>query len=206
MNDWRFSLAEKAILAFPGLYLAVFTALFIRDFNIEFIAYVAVIIFIFALLYGTLDKTKIPASILAGLSLWGLLHMLGGSMPTADGVLYNWRMLPVFEGNGELYILKFDQFVHAYLFAVVALLFLHLLRNDFGNWHSQLLIGFIAVSASMGVGAINEIIEFIAVLTIPDNNVGGYLNTALDIVFNFVGALLAVLIFYLADFVKRSRG
>ena len=206
MNDWRFSLAEKAILAFTGLYLAVFTALFIRDFNIEFIAYVAVIIFIFALLYGTLDKTKIPASILAGLSLWGLLHMLGGSMPTADGVLYNWRMLPVFEGNGELYILKFDQFVHAYLFAVVALLFLHLLRNDFVNWHSQLLIGFIAVSASMGVGAINEIIEFIAVLTIPDNNVGGYLNTALDIVFNFVGALLAVLIFYLADFVKRSRG
>lgn len=206
MKDGRFSMAEKAILAFTGLYLAVFTALFIRDFNIEFIAYVAVIIFIFALLYGTLDKTGIPASILAGLSLWGLLHMMGGSMPTADGVLYNWRMLPVFEGSGELYILKFDQFVHAYLFAVVALLFLHLLRNYFGNRHSQLLTGFIAVCASMGVGAINEIIEFIAVLTIPDNNVGGYLNTALDIVFNFVGALLAVLIFYLADYVKRSRG
>lgn len=206
MKDWRFSMAEKAILVFTGLYLAVFTVLFIRNFNIEFIAYVAVIIFIFALLYGTLDKTKIPASILAGLSLWGLLHMMGGSMPTADGVLYNWRMLQVFEGSGELYILKFDQFVHAYLFAVVALLFLHLLRNYFGNRHSQLLIGFIAVCASMGVGAINEIIEFIAVLTIPDNNVGGYLNTALDIVFNFVGALLAVLIFYLADFVKRNRG
>lgn len=205
MKDWRFSLAEKAILAFTGLYLAVFSALFIRDFNIEFIAYVAVIVFIFALLYGTLDKTRIPAPILAGLSLWGLLHMLGGSMPTADGVLYNWRMLPVFEGSGELYILKFDQFVHAYLFAVVALLFLHLLRNYFSNRHSQLLIGFIAVCASMGVGAINEIIEYIAVLTIPDNNVGGYHNTALDIVFNFIGALLAVLIFYLADFVKRSR-
>lgn len=205
MKDWRFSMAEKAILVFTGLYLAVFTVLFIRNFNIEFIAYVAVIIFIFALLYGTLDKTKIPASILAGLSLWGLLHMMGGSMPTAEGVLYNWRMLPVFEGSGELYILKFDQFVHAYLFAVVALLFLHLLLNYFGNRHSQLLIGFIAVCASMGVGAINEIIEFIAVLTIPDNNVGGYLNTALDIVFNFVGALLAVLIFYLANFVKRIR-
>ena len=206
MKSWHFSLTEKAILAFTSLYLVAFTAMFIRNFNIEFIAYVAVIIFIFALLYGTLDKTRIPASILAGLSLWGLMHMLGGSLPTADGVLYNWRMLPVFEGSGELYILKFDQFVHAYLFAVVALLFLHLLRNYFGNRHSQILIGFIAVCASMGVGAINEIIEYIAVLTIPDNNVGGYHNTALDIVFNFTGALLAVLIFYLADFVKRSRG
>ena len=205
MKNWRFSVAEKAILAFTALYLAVFTALFIRNFNVEFIAYVAVIIFIFALLYGTLDKTRIPAWILAGLSLWGLMHMLGGSLPTADGVLYNWRMLPVFEGGGELYILKFDQFVHAYLFAVVALLFLHLLRNYFGNRHSQLLIGFIAVCASMGVGALNEIIEYIAVLTIPDNNVGGYHNTALDIVFNFVGALLAVLIFYLVDGIQRSR-
>ena len=205
MKNWRFSVAEKAILAFTALYLAVFTALFIRNFNVEFIAYVAVIIFIFALLYGTLDKTRIPAWILAGLSLWGLMHMLGGSLPTPDGVLYNWRMLTVFEGDGELYILKFDQFVHAYLYAVVALLFLHLLRNYFGNRHSQILIGFIAISAAMGVGALNEIIEYIAVLTIPDNNVGGYHNTALDIVFNFVGALLAVLIFYLVDGIQRSR-
>ena len=47
MKNWHFSLAEKAILAFTALYLAVFTALFIRNFNVEFIAYVAVIIFIF---------------------------------------------------------------------------------------------------------------------------------------------------------------
>lgn len=205
MKQMHFSVAEKAILAFTVIYLAAFTAFFIRDFNIEFIAYVAVIILIFVLLYGTLYKTKIPASILAGLSVWGLLHMLGGSLPTTDGVLYNWKMLPIFEGSGELYILKFDQFVHAYLFAVVALLFLHLLRNYFGNRHSQILIGFIAVTASMGVGAINEIIEFIAVLTVPDNNVGGYHNTALDIVFNCIGALLAVLIFYLVDKVKTPR-
>lgn len=195
---------EKAVLVFTALYVAVFAALFIRDFNAEFIAYVAVIIVIFALLYGTLDKTRIPVSILAGLSVWGLLHMMGGSVQTADGVLYNWKMLPFYDGGGEFYILKFDQFVHAYLYAVVALLFLHLLRHYFGNQHSQALIGFIAVSAAMGVGALNEIIEFIAVLTLPDNNVGGYYNTAIDIVFNFIGALLAVLAFYLVRQLLKS--
>jgi len=197
MINLNFSTAEKAILAFTALYIVAFSAYFIDQFNIEFIAYVGMIIFIFTLLYTTLDKTRIPASILGGLSLWGLLHMVGGSIPTADGVLYNWKMYPFFDGGGELYILKFDQFVHLYLYAVVALLFLHLLRNYFANKHSQILIGFIAVMASMGVGALNEIIEFIAVLSLPDNNVGGYINTALDIVFNFAGAFFAVVGFYL---------
>lgn len=192
-----FSTSEKAILGFTALYTAAFAVFFIRQLNIEFVAYVGVIIFIFALLYGTLNKTKIPASILAGISLWGLLHMLGGSVQTADGVLYAWKIFPFFDGGGEFYILKFDQVVHAYLYAVVALLFLHLLRNYFGNKHSQLLIGFISIMASLGVSAVNEMIEFIAVLTVPDNGVGGYHNTVLDIVFNFVGALFAVVAFYL---------
>jgi putative membrane protein len=192
----NFSRSEKAILAFTALYTAAFAVFFIRKLNVEFVAYVGVIVFIFALLYGTLHKTRIPASILAGISLWGLLHMLGGSVQTADGVLYAWKIFPFFDGGGEFYILKFDQVVHAYLYAVVALLFLHLLRNYFGNTHSQFLIGFIAIMASLGVSAVNEMIEFIAVLTVPDNGVGGYHNTVLDIVFNFAGALIAVLGFY----------
>ncbi|WP_438969711.1 DUF2238 domain-containing protein [Methylophaga sp.] len=191
------STSEKAVLGFTAFYTTAFAVFFIRNLNIEFIAYVGVIVFIFSLLYGTLHKTRIPTYILAGISLWGLLHMMGGSIQTTDGVLYTWRMIALFDGGGEFYILKFDQVVHAYLYAVVALLFLHLLRNYFGNTHSQLLIGFIAVTASLGVGAINEILEFIAVLTVPDNGVGGYYNTVLDIVFNFGGALFAVLGFYL---------
>lgn len=201
----HFSTAEKVILAFTVIYTATFSVYFIGHFNIEFIGYIGVILFIFALLYATLDKTKIPASILGGLSLWGLLHMMGGSIPIADGVLYNWKMYPFFDGGGELYILKFDQFVHLYLYAIVALLFLHLLRNFFANQHSQLLIGFIAVTASMGVGALNEVIEFIAVLTVPDNNVGGYYNTVLDIVFNFAGALFAVVGFYTLRKISEFR-
>ena len=38
----------------------------------------------------------------------------------------------------------------------------------------------------------DEIIEFIAVLSVPDTNVGGYYNTALDLCFNALGAVIAV--------------
>ncbi len=193
----KFLLSEKAVLTFTALYTAAFAAYFIVNFNVEFIGYIGVIVFVFALLYGTLDKTRIPASLLWGISIWGLLHMMGGSVPTGDGVLYTWRMVTLFDGGGEFYILKFDQFVHAYLYAVVALLFLHLLRNYLGQKHPPLLIGFIALMAALGVGAVNEIIEFVAVLLVPDNGVGGYYNTLLDIVFNFTGAILAVLGVYL---------
>lgn len=193
----HFSISEKVVLAFTVLYTAVFAVFYFRQSNIEFIGYVGVIAFIFTLLYSTLDKTRLPTSILAGISLWGLLHMLGGSVQTGDGVLYAWKIYPFFDGGGELYILKFDQIVHAYLYAVIALLFLHLLRNFFANRHSQILVAFIAIMASLGVGAVNEMIELVAVLSVPDNGVGGYFNTALDIVFNFTGAFLAVCLFYL---------
>ena len=52
-------------------------------------------------------------------------------------------------------------------------------------------IVFIAALAGMGFGAINEIVEFMAVLAVPDNGVGGYYNTAIDLVSNAIGATLA---------------
>ena len=49
----------------------------------------------------------------------------------------------------------------------------------------------IGISTGMGLGALNEIIEFIAVLIIPETNVGGYVNTGWDLVANLTGCLFA---------------
>ena len=46
-------------------------------------------------------------------------------------------------------------------------------------------------AAGMGFGAFNEIVEFVATLTVPDTNVGGYINTGWDLVANMVGAIMA---------------
>jgi hypothetical protein len=51
---------------------------------------------------------------------------------------------------------------------------------------------FIVFCAGMGLGALNEVVEFVAVLTMPKTNVGGYVNTGWDLVANAVGALVAV--------------
>jgi hypothetical protein len=46
----------------------------------------------------------------------------------------------------------------------------------------------------MGFGALNEVLEFIAVLTIPNTNVGGYENTAWDMVSNLVGSTIVAML------------
>jgi len=47
----------------------------------------------------------------------------------------------------------------------------------------------------MGFGALNEVVEFIATLTIPETNVGDYINTGWDLVYNLLGCgVVAILI------------
>jgi len=45
----------------------------------------------------------------------------------------------------------------------------------------------LVVLMGSGIGAVNEIIEFIAVKSVPETNVGGYDNTLWDLIFNLFG-------------------
>ena len=51
----------------------------------------------------------------------------------------------------------------------------------------------------MGLGAFNEIVEFVATLTVPETNVGGYANTGWDLVANGVGATIAAVLILFLD-------
>ncbi|MCK5082487.1 MAG: hypothetical protein KAR31_06230, partial [Candidatus Omnitrophica bacterium] len=55
---------------------------------------------------------------------------------------------------------------------------------------------FLCVIGSMGLGAVNEIVEFLAMVFVPETNVGGYVNTALDLVANLTGSLIAAFLIY----------
>ena len=43
----------------------------------------------------------------------------------------------------------------------------------------------------MGLGGLNEVIEFAITLTLPETNIGGYINTGWDLVSNLVGVTVA---------------
>jgi len=192
MFTQKFTPTHWAVLLFSSAYTLGFAAYYISIANYEFLWYVAVLVFFLLLILGTIGKSKFTPIILWGLSIWGLLHMAGGGVPVGDGVLYGVQLID-FISNGEYTILRYDQFTHAFGFGVSTLVAHHLLAPRWKEGASKALLYSLAAGVGMGLGSINEIVEFIAVLTFPETGVGGYINTSLDLVFNMVGAVAAAL-------------
>ena len=183
--------SKLAVLAFTLLYVGVFAWYYLSVQNYEFLWYIATLIVFVIIIAGTLHLSRFPDWILWLLSFWGLLHMAGGGVPIDGSVLYAYVVYP-FVTDGELLILKFDQIVHMFGFGVSAVVLHYLLRPKLSV--SPFWLGTVAVLGAMGLGCLNEIIEFAAVVALSETGVGGYYNIALDLVFNTIGAIVAVLL------------
>ena len=183
--------AEWAVAGVTAAYVAGFTAWFFAIGNYEFIVYVVTMAGLIALVGLNLARAAFPPAMLWALSFWGLLHMAGGGVPVGESVLYSLPLLPVIETEYYV-ILKYDQMVHAYGFGVTAWLLWHLMTRHFPATRGSATALVYPLFGAMGLGALNEMIEFTAVLLVPETNVGGYYNTALDLVFNALGAGVAV--------------
>ena len=185
------------ILIVNVISIIVFSFVFFARKNYEFAIYIGVIIFFLWLILYTNKKVNYPNYVLWGLTTWSILHMAGGGLKIGEGVLYGAMLWPLI---GEPYnILKYDQFVHAIGFAVATLAMFHVLKpslkGNFG-WKS---VSLVVVMAGLGLGALNEIVEFIATIIVPSTGVGGYENTALDLVSNLIGAILAMIYIYFKE-------
>jgi len=201
-NSTKFKKGEWLLIAFNLIYVVSFAAYYVSIRNFEFLWYVAVLVFFLALILFTIRRSQFDLIILWGLSLWGFLHMAGGGVVVGGEVLYALHILPI-AGSGDLFILKYDQLVHFYGFGVATLVVYHLLRpylNEKTNWK---VVYPVLVVAGTGLGVLNEIVEFIAVLLVPDTGVGGYANTVLDLVFNTLGAIAAT---FFIHYRRKSRG
>ena len=193
---------EKLILILTLGYISAFTIYFINIKDYEFLWYIAVILFFFGLILFTLHRSRFDYLILGGLSLWGLLHLAGGGIPVQGEVLYALQLIPLWE-IGDVVILKYDQLVHFFGFGIATLIVYHLLHpylNTNTNWK---VVFPILVMGGMGLGGLNEVVEFIAVLSFPETGVGGYFNTALDLVFNLLGTIATVVFIHLTKYKRR---
>lgn len=183
---------RRGLAAFVGLYTTAGLGLAAAYWNYEFIFYGVVLLLIIAGVVWLDRRVKLPAPVLYGLAFWGLVHLLGGTIPIgarwaepgSSGTLYNLRV--------AWWLPKYDQVVHAFGFGVASLAGWRALvaasegrlRPGVGSMIAMVLIG-------MGLGAMNEVIEFTATRIMPETNVGGYDNTGWDLVSNLAGCVLA---------------
>jgi hypothetical protein len=196
MNTQKSPVRLLPLALFTGGYMlgAVLAAL--RFGNKEFLFYIITMLVLIGAVMLIHRRMPLLSAQLWALSLWGLMHMAGGLIPVPqswpiDGgsrVLYSLWLVPDY--------LKYDQLTHAYGFAITTWICWHGLHRQLLSRSSEKVfptIGMLtlATAGGMGFGALNEVIEFIAVLTIPHTNVGGYVNTGWDLIFNFIGCLIA---------------
>ena len=203
-----------------GLFTAAYTLLAtwgaLRAGNREFVFYIAVMLILIAGVAAVHGRVRLSPALLWCLSVWGALHMAGGlvSVPAewpTEGefrVLYSWWIIPkAFAEPGESGgWLKYDQVVHAYGFGVATWLCWQGLSGAVTQGTRDRVAAddslrptpglmLIVAIAGMGLGALNEIVEFIAT-RITVTNVGGYVNTGWDLVYNAIGAISAAFIIY----------
>lgn len=176
---------------FTLAYLLGAVAFALRRWNPEFLFYAAVMALEIGAVVWLHRRARLPLWLLWALSVWGLIHMLGGTVPIPSSVaepgvppvLYNFRPHPSMP--------KFDQAAHAYGFFVATCAAWHALRAAAPALRptTGVLIG--VALTGMGLGAINEVIEFAATRLLSETNVGGYVNTGWDLVSNLVGCVAA---------------
>jgi len=172
-------------------FIVGFGSLFFARLNYEFMIYVGIIIFLLMLIGISLKKVDYTLGTLVGLTVWSVLHLAGGGIIIGEDRLYDVMLIPL---SGTYPVLRYDQLVHIWGFGVSTLVVYSLLRGSIEKPPKHLgALGFVLVMAGLGLGALNEIVEFIISVFIPQSGVGGYLNTSLDLCADLVGAIFGLL-------------
>jgi hypothetical protein len=121
-------------------------------------------------------------------TLWGLVafalgHLAGGMVPVGDGVLYQ---LWLVDG-----VLRYDNLQHAVGFGFVGRAIWEALDHRLAPPERDRpgIAMWIVVLGAAAAGAVNEIVEYLLTLVLPEHQVGGYDNTARDLIANLLGGL-----------------
>lgn len=196
---------HKILLLINLVPIVIFGSIFLFRLNYEFIIYVGVIIFFICLIGVSIKKVNYTLDSLIGLTVWSSLHLAGGGITIGDGRLYDVMLIQFFETYP---VLRYDQLVHIWGFGASTLVAFSLLsRNLIKPIRNSISMGIVLVMAGLGIGALNEILEFVVSICVPGSGVGGYINTSLDLCADLIGAILALLyirIRYLTD-VEQHR-
>ena len=189
---WTKGVTSAAV--FVAAYMAAAAAGAVRTGNFEFVFYLVVMAVLAVCVIALHLRVRLSTTAVWLLAVWGALHMAGGLVPVpADwpihgetAVLYSWWIIPS-ESSGSL---KFDHVVHAYGFAVATWICWEALRGAAGGvLQPGFGIAVLCALGGLGLGAVNEVVEFAATLLVPATNVGGYVNTGWDLVSNTVGGM-----------------
>lgn len=178
----------KHITLLLGLSFLIFITLEIFSKNLEFIFYGSLYFILILLLLVHHKEFNFTLPVLLGLAILLLLHALGSTVKINEVLLYDFWLI-----DG---IYKFDNLVHFLGGFVVLFAIYNWLNPHFQKAFTQrrVLYPSVLILIVCGLGTINEIMELTAVLIFKSTGVGDYFNNSFDLLYNFFGALVAMLL------------
>jgi len=144
----------------------------------EFALYAGATLAAIFVFWRSLRQNTYPMWLLLLLEVAMLAHFSGGLVSVGGERLYAYSV------GG---IITFDKVVHFANSVAAALFLMHLARSRhmrFGGWE-----GFIIVMTVAGIGTVIEILEYAAVVTLPQTGVGDYANNLQDLIANALGGI-----------------
>lgn len=187
------------MFVFTILYLGIFTILAIINRNYEFLYYTVVLSGLITIIVFYYKQLRLSESVILGLTILGAIHIFGGNLYFAGTRLYELYFIPG--------VFRYDNFVHLVGTFVATFVAYNLLSPylDMKIKHNWILLSILLITVTLGIGAFNELLEFVAVVLFDAaQQVGDYMNNALDLFFNFIGSAFACL-FIVYHHRKRTR-
>jgi len=180
---------DQLVAIFTFFYLVFFIIYAVIKANYEFIFYSLVFLLLIELVIYVHKKIQLPAFIVIGLSLLGFMHILGGNVFIGETRLYD----KIFFFD----LVRYDNIIH-FVGSILGTFALNELFYSVIERETKIERRFYYLSLflmALGLSLINEIVELMAVVFLnAQAGVGDYLNNAIDLVYNSIGAIVAVII------------
>ncbi len=158
----RLSPAERWAIQVAAVAVAGFCIYGFATGSPSTVGYVSSVIIIGAAIVW-LRRAPLPGRLAAGLAIAAIATLAGGLINVGQDVLYNASIGPYSKTLGT-HFLQYDHLAHAYVSLVVAFAcWVMLAAPHAGADHRRELV-ILAVSAALGLGALNEMVEFLATL------------------------------------------
>jgi uncharacterized membrane protein YjdF len=182
----RLSRAERSSVLAAAAATAGFCGYGFATRSPSTVGYVSAVITIGAAIVW-LRRTVLPGLLAAGLAVAAVATLAGGLVNVGRNVLYNASIGPYNAALGT-HVLQYDHLAHAYVSFVAAFACWVVLTAPHAGAERPRDLVLLALGAALGLGALNEMVEFIATLAHHGAHAGGYWNTGWDLVCNFIGA------------------
>ncbi|MDD5177999.1 MAG: DUF2238 domain-containing protein [Candidatus Nanoarchaeia archaeon] len=179
--------ALRLMLIYSLLFMSLFTIFFVLRGNYEFLYYTALMLFVILFFVIFYKKFNFPVWSMFGLTVLLTLHILGGHVDVGNVRLYDFWIIPG--------VLKYDNPVHFLGIFTVTFMINHLIRPHLKKTTIKSTWFLYLITLSLGVAGFYEILELVPSVWLgAKNQVGDYLNNALDLVFGLLGSITAALI------------